>query len=71
MFLGSIVGYELNSEPLELAFYGLAGGAIIYVIGEVWNGMRRYGHRVLGLWLLSAGFVVGVVTDLVVVYGGG
>ena len=71
VFLGSIVGYELNSEPLELAFYGLAGGAIIYVIGEVWNGMRRYGHRVLGLWLLSAGFVVGVVTDLVVVYGGG
>ena len=47
------------------------GGAILYVIGEVWNGMRRYGHRELGLWLLSAGFMAGVVTDLVVVYGGG
>jgi hypothetical protein len=25
----------------------------------------------LGLWLLSAGFFVAVVTDLVVAYGGG
>lgn len=71
VFLGAMVGYEVNSEPLELAFYGLAGGAILYVIGEVWNGMRRYGHRELGLWLLSAGFLVGIATDLVVVYGGG
>jgi zinc transporter, ZIP family len=71
VFLGAMVGYSVTSEPLELAFYGLAGGAILYVIGEVWNGMRRYGHRELGLWLLSAGFLVGIATDLVVVYGGG
>jgi zinc transporter, ZIP family len=71
VFMGAMVGYEVNSEPLELAFYGLAGGAILYVIGEVWSAMRRYGHRELGFWLLSVGFLVGVVTDLVVVYGGG
>jgi ZIP family zinc transporter len=71
VFLGAMVGYSVTLEPLELAFYGLAGGAILYVIGEVWNGMRRYGHRELGLWLLSAGFLVGIATDLVVVYGGG
>jgi ZIP family zinc transporter len=70
-FLGSMLGYSVTSEPLELAFYAISGGAILYVIGEVWNGMRRYGHRELGLWLLSVGFFVGVVTDLVVVYGGG
>jgi ZIP family zinc transporter len=70
-FVGSIVGYNVTSEPLELAFYALSGGAILYVIGEVWNGMRRYGHRELGLWLLSLGFLAGLVTDLVVVYGGG
>ena len=41
-------------------------------IGEIWNGMRRYGHRELGLWLLSAGgFFLGVATDMVVAYGGG
>jgi len=70
-FLGSIVGYEVTSKALELAFYAMAGGAILYVIGEVWNGMRRFGYRELELFMLTAGFVVGVLTDLVVAYGGG
>jgi zinc transporter, ZIP family len=70
-FLGSIVGYAVTSTPLELVFYAVAGGAILYVIGEVWNGMRRYGHRELGLLMVTAGFLVGVVTDLIVTYGGG
>jgi ZIP family zinc transporter len=70
-FLGSILGYAVTSDPLELAFYALAGGAILYVIGEVWNAVRRHGHRELGLLMLSAGFMVGVLTDLVVAYGGG
>ncbi len=70
-FLGSIVGYGVTSHPLELAFYAAAGGAILYVIGEVWNGMRRLGHRELGLLMVTAGFIVGVVTDLIVAYGGG
>jgi ZIP family zinc transporter len=70
-FLGSMVGYGVTSHPLELVFYAAAGGAILYVIGEVWNGMRRYGHRELGLLMLSAGFLVGVLTDLIVTWGGG
>jgi ZIP family zinc transporter len=69
--LGSIVGYNVTSEPLELMFYAVAGGAILYVIGEVWGGMRRYGHRELGLWLLACGFIAGIATDLIVVYGAG
>ena len=32
--------------------------------------MRRFGHRTLGLYLLAAGFLAGVATDLVVSYGG-
>jgi zinc transporter, ZIP family len=69
--LGTLVGYQVHSEPLELAFYALAGGAVLYVIGEIWTGMRRYGHHTLGLYLIAAGFLVGVATDLVVSYGGG
>jgi ZIP family zinc transporter len=69
-FLGTLVGYQVHSGPLELAFYALAGGAILYVIGEVWMGMRRYGHRTLGLYLLAAGFLAGIATDLIVSYGG-
>ncbi len=70
-FIGTIVGYQVNSEPLELMFYALAGGAVLYVIGEIWMGMRRYGYRTFGLYLIAAGFLVGVATDLVVGYGGG
>jgi ZIP family zinc transporter len=70
-FLGAMAGYEVTSEPLELAFYAVAAGAILYVIGEIWQGMRRYGHRELGLILLATGFATGILTDLVVAYGGG
>ncbi len=70
-FLGSMVGYAVTSHPLELVSYAVAGGAILYVIGEVWNAMRRHGHRELGLLMLTAGFMVGVITDLVVRAGGG
>jgi ZIP family zinc transporter len=70
-FLGAMAGYEVTSEPLELAFYAVAAGAILYVIGEIWQGMRRMGHRELGMCLLALGFFAGVVTDLVVAYGGG
>ena len=70
-FLGALIGYQVNSPALELAFYSLAGGAILYVIGEVWHSVRRYGHRELGLCLLTLGFMAGVITDMVVVYGGG
>jgi zinc transporter, ZIP family len=69
--LGTIVGYQVDSEALELLFYALAGGAVLYVIGEIWMGMRRYGHRTLGLYLVATGFLVGVATDLIVAYGGG
>jgi zinc transporter, ZIP family len=69
-FLGTIVGYQVQSSPLELCFYALAGGAILYVVGEIWTSMRRYGHRTLGLYMLAFGFLIGVATDLIVTYGG-
>jgi ZIP family zinc transporter len=69
--LGTVVGYQVHSAPLELCFYALAGGAILYVVGEIWNAVRRYGYQTLGLYLLAAGFIVGVATDLIVAYGGG
>jgi ZIP family zinc transporter len=71
VFLGAMVGYEVTSEPLELAFYAISAGAILYVIGEVWTAVRRIGHRELGLWMLTLGLLVGALTELVVVYGGG
>jgi zinc transporter, ZIP family len=69
-FVGTMVGYQVHSNALELCFYALAGGAILYVVGEIWTGVRRYGHVTLGLYLLAVGFLVGVATDLVVSYSG-
>jgi ZIP family zinc transporter len=71
VFLGSIVGYNVSSEPLELAFYSVSAGAILYVIGEVWNAMRRLGHRELGLTMVAAGVFLGAMTEMVIAYGGG
>jgi ZIP family zinc transporter len=70
-FLGAMVGYQASSDALELLFFALAGGAILYVIGEIWAGVRRLGHAELGLYMLGVGFMLGIGTDLVVAYGGG
>ena len=69
-FLGTLVGYNVTSEPLELAFYAVSAGAILYVIGEVWTAMRRIGHRELGLIMLSAGVFLGAMTEMIIAYGG-
>jgi zinc transporter, ZIP family len=69
-FLGAMVGYQVTSDALALGFFALAGGAILYVIGEIWAGTRRLGHTELGLYMLGAGFLLGIATDLVVAYGG-
>jgi hypothetical protein len=60
-----VVGYEVTSNALEPALFALAGGAILYVIGEIWAGVRRQGHAELGLYMLGVGFLLGIATDLV------
>jgi ZIP family zinc transporter len=69
VFVGAMVGYNVSSEPLELAFYAVSAGAILYVIGEVWTAMRRLGHRELGLSMLALGLFLGVMTEMVIAYG--
>ena len=70
-FVGAMVGYNVSSLPLELLFFSVAGGAIFYVIAEITGAMRRAGHRELGLAFVACGFAAGVLTDLVVAFGGG
>jgi zinc transporter, ZIP family len=70
-FVGAMVGYNVTSEPLELTFYAVSAGAILYVIGEVWTAMRRLGHRELGLVMLASGVFLGAMTEMVIAYGGG
>jgi zinc transporter, ZIP family len=68
--IGSMVGYQVDSETLSLLFYALSAGAILYVIGEIWNAMRRLGHRELGLVMIAAGVFLGAATEMIIAYGG-
>jgi ZIP family zinc transporter len=68
-FIGAMVGYQITSDALALCFFALAGGAILFVTGEIWAGTRRQGHAELGLYMLGIGFLLGIATDLVVGYG--
>jgi zinc transporter, ZIP family len=71
VFLGAMLGYGVSSEPLELAFYAVSAGAILYVIGEIWGAMRRLGHRELGLAMVAAGVFAGAMTEMIIAYAGG
>lgn len=63
-----MVGYRVNSTPMQIAFYALAAGAIIYVVGELWNVAARKAPKNLVLAGLTVGFVLGLGTDLILHY---
>jgi ZIP family zinc transporter len=70
-FAGTLIGYRVTSQPLELAFYALAAGAILYVVGQLWNhAQRRIGPQLV-LGGIVTGFLAGFASDLVITWGGG
>lgn len=69
--VGTALGYQVESQALELAFLALAAGAILYITLELWGMSRRRGHRVLAASALVVGFLVAYGSDLVVAYAGG
>jgi zinc transporter, ZIP family len=70
-FAGTLVGYRVTSPALEISFYTLAAGAILYVVGQLWSSAnRRLGSRLVLLGL-TVGFILGLASDLVITYGGG
>lgn len=70
-FLGTLVGYNVTSEPLELAFYALAAGGILYVVGQIWGSAQRTLTPMILLSGLVLGFLLGLASDLIISAGGG
>jgi ZIP family zinc transporter len=70
-FLGTIVGFRVSSEPLQLAFFALAAGAILFVVGELWNAAAKRASRNLVLTGIAVGFLLGIGTDLILDFAGG
>ena len=70
-FLGTLVGYRVSSPALEICFYTLAAGAILYVVGQLWGSAQRTLSPRLVLGALVAGYLLGLASDLVITYAGG
>ena len=68
-FVGTLVGTSFASELLSVGFLALAGGAILYVVGEILNAGRRMSWEIT-LWGVLVGFLLGVATELVLVAAG-
>lgn len=64
-FLGTVIGYHFVSTGLSVFFLSLAIGAILYVIGELFNSARRTGFKQMGAWGLFLGFLLAYGTELI------
>ena len=68
--VGTILSTSFSSSYLYVGCLALAGGALLYVIGELLPLGRRLSWEVT-LWGLLAGFLLGVATELVLAVAGG
>jgi len=69
-FLGTIMGFSYTSELVSVLFLALAGGAIVFVVNELLRTGRELGAPVWGGWGITAGFLGGFLTELILAYAG-
>jgi ZIP family zinc transporter len=69
-FLGTVLGQAWTSTTVTVLFFAIAAGSILYVVQELFNVNRKYGHTVLVTWLVLAGVVLGFATDFVIAASG-
>ncbi len=70
-FLGTVLGINFVSPYAFVLFLALAGGALLYVINEMFHVCRRLNGQVALASGLLVGFGAGVVTDLFLTFVGG
>jgi ZIP family zinc transporter len=69
-FLGTLVGEQVTSPVLGVAFLALAAGSILYVVIELLAVARKTGFKVIITWAIFFGLVLGFVTDAIVTAAG-
>ena len=69
-FLGTVVGYFFLSNVMFVLFLSLAAGALVYIIGELFNLNRRSETKFQAGWGLFIGFLIGYCTDLILTIAG-
>jgi ZIP family zinc transporter len=70
-FVGTLIGQAWVSEALQVAFFAVAAGSILYVVMELFNVCRRYAMPTVVAWMLLLGIFLGFATDFVLQYAGG
>lgn len=70
-FLGTVIGYGFSSPLLSVLFLALAGGALVFVLGELFASGRKLTEPLWNGWGIGFGFVAGLLTDLILVAAGG
>jgi zinc transporter, ZIP family len=69
-FVGTLIGQAWVSPALEVAFFAVAGGSILYVVIQLFEVCRRYAMPVVVAWSLLFGLLLGFGTDWVLVAAG-
>jgi ZIP family zinc transporter len=69
-FLGTLIGHAWVSEGLQVLFFALAAGSILYVVMELANVCRRFSMPVIVTWMILLGVALGFATDWVLVAAG-
>jgi zinc transporter, ZIP family len=64
-FIGTLIGKSVVSEAVSVGFLALAAGSILYVIMELLNVNRQFGHKALVTWAVLFGLFLGFGTEFV------
>jgi ZIP family zinc transporter len=69
-FLGTVVGYSVESTQVFVACLALAAGSILFVVAELLHVGRRFQAPELVTWGVCLGFGLGFGTDLLLTWAG-
>ncbi|HLZ07741.1 MAG TPA: zinc permease, partial [Chloroflexota bacterium] len=69
-FVGTILGYSVQSEAVFVFFLSLAAGSILYVVGELLASGRRFQLPEVASWGMFLGLIAGFGTDLILTWAG-
>ncbi len=64
-FVGTLLGSLWSSTYLSVAVLGMAGGALVYVVKELFGGVRKESRQIVIMTAVVVGFVVGWLTDVI------
>ncbi len=69
-FLGTAIGSAFRADAISILFFGLAAGAILYVVLQMTRPMLAPATRLVAVIGVMAGFLLGFATDLLITVGG-